>query len=293
MRWKWWQFRSRDRRLEFTLSGRWFLGATIALGVAAIYSGNNVIYLLESLLLSTLLFSGVLSELTLKNVRVERATKQAVAGAAAGDMVHVINKGRFPLFCVEVGEWREDGEEELLFVLSVPAGARVTLKSRQVLPVRGVHRWSGLTLATSFPFGFARKTRFLSAPGNRLVWPSPLGAEEQSARGEDRGRGDHDITLGELEEAPAGADLARVHWPSFARTGKLLRRPLRPNGEAAEVRLQLYPSIPALEQRIREASHALKAPGAVLVLVEERAPRRLYGQTAGNDALARLPKEGA
>ncbi|RYZ99774.1 MAG: hypothetical protein EOP11_19060 [Proteobacteria bacterium] len=276
------------------MGGRWFLVACLGLGVAAIYSGNNIIYLLESLLLSALLFSGVLSELTLKNLRVERVLAQGVAGAATGDTILLTNEAWFPLYCVEVVELAEDlpaGEATLLFVLVVPPRGQLKLKSSQTHSKRGRHRWQGLALATSFPFGFARKTRFLPQSGERLIWPAPFAHALTHGRGHDSAKGEWETAPGELEELPEGADLSRVHWPTFARTGKYLRPPLRPQGEALEVRLQLTPKIPELERRIGEASFLLANGPATLVLVNGPHAKRVEGRVSGNDALAELPEE--
>lgn len=273
------------------MGGRWFLGAAVALGVAAIFSGNNVIYLLESLLLSALLFSGVLSEATLSRLRVERVLKQARAGEAASDLLHLTNDSWLPLYCVEVGEWGNE-ETELAFVLLIPARARITVGVSQAFAERGAHRWRGLTLATSFPFGFARKTRFVAGEGRRLVWPAERVTDTTPGRDGAHGRRDWEPALGELEEVPAGEDMGRVHWPSFARTGKFLRRPPRPRGEAPEVRFRAQPRGPDFERRVSEASFAVREAGATLLIEENGSLRRYHGSASANDALAQLPREG-
>src|SRR4051812_25592145 len=94
------------RRLQITIAGRWFLALTIALGVVSLASGNNVIYLIESLLLSGLILSGILSERAISGLTVDIIRKPALAGAPNRDLVRVKNRKKHPIFCVEIGEWR-------------------------------------------------------------------------------------------------------------------------------------------------------------------------------------------
>ena len=60
------------RRLRFTQLGRWYVALTIGIGLAAINTGNNLLFLVLGLLLSSIVVSGLLSETSLRAVRVER-----------------------------------------------------------------------------------------------------------------------------------------------------------------------------------------------------------------------------
>jgi uncharacterized protein (DUF58 family) len=290
MRWIGWLFQNRTRRLEVSVGGRWFLGFTIVLGVVAINSGNNVIYLLESLLLSSLLFSGILSELTLTRIEFTRVPRAAVAGEPTGDLLLVQNTGWLPLFCVELGEWREGKFHSAHFLLSIPGRGTRRLFSPQVIEERGRHRWDSLALATSFPFGFARKIRLLGKAGDRLVWPRrALGSagREQSSVGE------WEPAEGEIEEVDPWEDTSRVHWPTSARTGQLMARPQRRVNEAEVVYLPAAETAEAREELISRASDRLQRNARALVIEEPAGPRRIDGAWRALDALALLPKECA
>lgn len=286
MRWIGSPLQTKNRRLELSVGGRWFLLFTLVLGIVAVRSGNNVIYLLESLLLSSLLFSGVLSELNLSRVRLSRELRQAVAGEAAPDQWCLENLGHLPLYCLEVGEWRGQEFHSLQFLLVLPGKAKIRLRSRQILPSRGRHSWDGLAVATSFPFGFARKIRFLLEPNSRIVWPA--GAGRARADAEMDRQGSWEPVLGELSEAP---DYSRVHWPSTLRAGRPLERPRRPESNERLVRLRLPAPGPEREQKIAEAAAQLFAGGAALLLEDGSASSRVEGSWPGLDVLALLPKE--
>ena len=57
------------RRLKLTREGKYFIFITFGVGVAAINTGNNLLYLLLGMLLSLIIVSGVLSELSLRHKR--------------------------------------------------------------------------------------------------------------------------------------------------------------------------------------------------------------------------------
>ena len=84
------------RRLAFTRMGRWYTGLTIAIGLAATNTGNNLLFLVLGLLLASIVVSGILSEQSLKDVRVERRLP-AVATAGQPALIGLLarnGKGR-------------------------------------------------------------------------------------------------------------------------------------------------------------------------------------------------------
>src|SRR5205085_4830212 len=70
------------RRLTFTRVGRWYTGLTVGIGLAAINTGNNLLFLVLGLLLASIVVSGILSEQSLKSLQVER---RLPSGATAGE----------------------------------------------------------------------------------------------------------------------------------------------------------------------------------------------------------------
>ena len=60
------------RKLKFTREGKYYLGITLGVGFAAINTGNNLLYLLLGMLLSLIVVSGVMSDLSLRQLTVQR-----------------------------------------------------------------------------------------------------------------------------------------------------------------------------------------------------------------------------
>src|SRR5262245_9769047 len=120
------------RRLQILPSGRWYLALTLGLGIAALSTANNVLYLVESLLLSGIILSGILSERTVLALRCERIKGKAIAGETSGDTFRVTNTRRFTVFCVQVGEWKQGQFIPLFYIPRIQKGLQAVFSSHQI-----------------------------------------------------------------------------------------------------------------------------------------------------------------
>jgi uncharacterized protein (DUF58 family) len=92
------------RKLKFTREGKYFLGITLGVGFAAINTGNNLLYLLLGMMLSLIIVSGVMSELSLRTLTVKRRLP-ARAQVGRSHLVEIEvynNKRRVPSYAIEV-----------------------------------------------------------------------------------------------------------------------------------------------------------------------------------------------
>ena len=97
------RFRRYHRAERLTRSGFLFFLAIVGIGAVAINSGNNLLYLVFSALLSALIFSGFLSVANLRHVDVAlEAADDVIMGRPARLVVRVRNAGSFPLFFATV-----------------------------------------------------------------------------------------------------------------------------------------------------------------------------------------------
>ena len=217
------------RKLKTTKLGWWFIGLTIGIGLAAINTGNNLLFLVLGMLLASIVISGVLSEQSLREVRIER---RLPAGAAAGQpaligLVARNGKKRAPSFSLELREKGGDIQGRgFLVVLGAQQTAEIAYR---FLPHRrGLHRFEQLEVATRAPFGLFEKSRPLDAPGEMVVFPrkvpappaQPQALAREGERPEDRiGLG---LEVHSLRDHRAGEDARTIHWKSSARHGRLI-----------------------------------------------------------------------
>src|SRR5882762_2236566 len=90
----WWRRLRPPRRLSFTREGRIIVFLSVGVGFAAINTGNNLLYLLLGWLLSFIIASGVLSEMTLRDLRVERRPPPRIYASEPFLMEVVIKNGK-------------------------------------------------------------------------------------------------------------------------------------------------------------------------------------------------------
>jgi uncharacterized protein (DUF58 family) len=214
-----------------------FFALTLGVGLAALNTGNNLMYMVLSLLLSFLVLSGVMSESALRGIQVRRVLPpELVAEQEAIVGVEVTNQqSRVPAFAVVVEDVIRVG------TASRPAGRAFALRvaphtaemrSYRFTPAkRGPLEFVGFRVATRFPFGLFSKALWLEAPRGALVFPAldpvRMAAPRLGAlrRGEWRaGPAGQSPESAGLRSYSPGDPHRRVHWRATLRRGALLVR---------------------------------------------------------------------
>jgi uncharacterized protein (DUF58 family) len=228
----WWRRLRPPRRLSFTREGRVIVVLAIGVGFAAINTGNNLLYLLLGWLLSFIIASGVLSELTLKRLAVERRPPPRVFAGEPFLMEVVIknDKPKRASYSIEVEDLVGTVPlDKRCYFLKIPAGKSQRTSYRHTFARRGLYTLTGYRVATKFPFALFRKSRDADAPLEVLVYPQRVSVARPVPRTATRGEltanraGRRGEFFG-LREHRAGDDRRDVHWRTSARTGRLLVR---------------------------------------------------------------------
>jgi len=273
-------FRPR-RTIRPTRDGWWLLFAAVGLGVAAINTGNNLLYLLCSLLLALVVVSGILSEQTMRGLRVEKLVPDDLfAGRPAAVGVSITNAKRWlPSYSV-VLEVLDPASPGSYHLPRLPAGARRLVTWQCAMPARGLHRLPGVRLVTRFPFGLFSKVSRALLDGEVVVFPAvrPLAAGRLWDTGASSGavttrRRGHGHELHRLREYRPGDDQRLIDWRSTARVQVLTVRELE-SETALDTRIRLLGRGQAdperLERAISDAAslavHLLRAGAAVEVV---------------------------
>jgi uncharacterized protein (DUF58 family) len=224
--------RDRRRRLRFTREGKYFVAITIGVGMAAVNTGNNLLYLLLGWMLSVIVASGIMSEQVLRRLSVRRRPPPEIhAGSPFKMDISVANgKRRVPSFALEIEDLLEGKPlDKRCWFLKILAGRTQSAPYQHVFARRGLYRFHGFRIATRFPFGLFKKSRDLEAPGEALVYPAlrpiaiPAAAAWQGGESPRARRGRRGEFFG-LRELRQGDDIRDVHWRSSARHRRLLIR---------------------------------------------------------------------
>jgi uncharacterized protein (DUF58 family) len=225
------------RKFRLTREGKWFIGATLLLGFAAVNGGINLLFLMFGMLLCLLVANGVLSEATMRRLHVERQLPPTIHAQGPFLMGILVRnpKRRIPTFSLEVEDLGEDGKpiDRRCFFLKIPAGRQQETSYRRTLPRRGIHRLTGLRVSTRFPFGLLRRSLDVEAPADLLVYPAlipvtdPLlaGGLAQVGEKQSPARARSGDFHG-LRELRAGDDPRDIHWRTTARRGRPFVREL-------------------------------------------------------------------
>jgi uncharacterized protein (DUF58 family) len=221
------------RRLKFTREGKFFVGITLGVGFAAINTANNLLYLLLGMLLALIVVSGIMSELSLRDLTVARRLPlRAQVGRAHLVEIEVFNhKGRVPSYAIEVEDLRagQPADKRCFFLKISPRSAQVAAY-RRTPTKRGRDVHVGFRIATRFPFGLFEKSREVAAEGDLIIYPavdpvqlpvSSRGRATGTAGVIGRGHGEEFLGVRAMRE---GEDPRDIHWRKSAAAGQMILR---------------------------------------------------------------------
>ena len=264
-----------DYRL--TRDGIIYLSAVFILILAAVNTGNNLLFLILACLLAGILISGVLSRIVLTGIELKFDLPEHIfAEQPVLAEVELRNdKPAWPSFSIRVIGGTKKSPAEILtrpvFFPYIPRMSATRQKVELRFPRRGVYRQDSFGIRTRFPFGFFEKTRQVDSNLEIAVYPRvepteqfyevlPLLTGEMASHF--RGRGHELHSLRDY----LTTDSARfVDWKVTAKTGRLVVREFAREDER-RVLLVLDPFIgpPRADLgRLADAEHAERFERAV------------------------------
>lgn len=221
------------KRLKFTREGKYYLGITLGVGLAAINTGNNLLYLLLGMMLSLIIVSGVMSELSLQSLRVKRRLP-ARAQVGRSHLVEIEvynNKKKVPSYAIEVEDLRIDQPaDKRCFFLKISPRSTQIAAYRRTPQRRGLEQHTGFRVATRFPFGLFEKSREFDSPDELVIYPAvdPVrlparghGEEAGDAGPLGRGAGEEVYALRPMHE---GDDPRDIYWRKSTMPDQLVLR---------------------------------------------------------------------
>jgi uncharacterized protein (DUF58 family) len=255
---------------RFTAAGLPFLLTLLVLAVAAINSGNNLVYLVVASLLAALLTSGFLSALNLSGMALHfHFPDHLFAGQETPVQLTLENeKAIFPGYSLTVSAGSRSSDDHLArgrrlrrrgrkaaegeiqmraaYFPYVPRRQSIAATSYIVFPRRGEYEPAAFTLSTRFPFMLIDKRRKFASDEQQtpiLVYPSvaaeiPFANDLLARSGEieydQRGQG-HDLY--QVRPHQIGDSARSVHWKASAKMGSLL---VREFSREEERRVRIY-----------------------------------------------------
>jgi uncharacterized protein (DUF58 family) len=248
-----------DIPIEFTTGGAVFVGLLVIVGFAAWNTGNNLLFVVLSFLLSGIIVSFLIGYFCLKKLEIKLRFPEAIfAGEPTPVKIILINKKIvFPTFSVVAeirGKQREKSiiAEELNKVLpsfvvkkirppllkytldyfmTIPRRQTIENQTEHIFQHRGRFIVKDFELSTKFPFGFLRHRKRLPAKeAEIIIFPkieqineeiSDLPLEFGNLTANKRGSGQELLTLRDYQQ---NDDLRFIDWKATARSRRLTVR---------------------------------------------------------------------
>jgi uncharacterized protein (DUF58 family) len=227
-------------RMEYkiTREGWMYILGIVLVSMAAINTGNNLLFLILACLIASILMSGILSSITLAGVEMRLELPERIfAGQTVRANLELKNeKLTLPSFSLRVEAVRPKGAassallETPVYFPYLPRQQSVTQSVPLLFQNRGVYRQETFRIVTRFPFGFLQKARRLDLAAEALVYPSVeagpefleilpgiQGAMASLAKG-------HGEDLYALRDYMPNDSARHVHWKASARSGSLMVR---------------------------------------------------------------------
>ncbi len=223
-----------DYRL--TREGIVYIGIVFALALAAVNTGNNLLWMLLSCAMAGLLISGVLSRAVLRGIELKFDMPEHIFAEqpVVAELELRNEKQAWPSFSLRVVGENKKGAGQILtrpvFFPYIPRQSSARQKVELTFPHRGNYRQDAFGIRTRFPFGFFEKTRQVDSQMEIVVYPKvaptdhfyevlPLLSGEMASNF--RGRGHELHSLRDY----LSSDSARfVDWKVTARAGRLMVR---------------------------------------------------------------------
>ena len=223
-----------DYRL--TRDGIIYLVAVFVLVLAAVNTGNNLLFLILACLLAGILVSGVLSRVVLTGIAMKFDLPEHIfAGQPVLAEIELRNEKQiWPSFSLRVlGASKKSPTEILTRPVFFPYVPRISVVRQKVelrFPQRGIYRQDAFGIRTRFPFGFFEKTRRVESNMEITVYPPveptdqfyevlPLLSGEMASHF--RGRGHELHSLRDYQSTDSGR---LVDWKVTAKSGRLMVR---------------------------------------------------------------------
>jgi uncharacterized protein (DUF58 family) len=219
---------------KLTREGIVYLAVILVLVLAAVNTGNNLLFLVLGCLLAGILISGVLSRAVLTGIELRlELPERLFAEQPVLATVEIRNeKEIWPSLSLRVeGEGKDKRAAEILvqpvYFPYIARRSSARQKVQLVFPRRGVYRQDAFSIRTKFPFGLFEKGRRVDSPVEVVVYPHvepaeqtyeilPLISGEMASFYRGRGHDLHSIRQYQPQDSARFVD-----WKISAKTGSL------------------------------------------------------------------------
>jgi uncharacterized protein (DUF58 family) len=232
-------------RFPFEITGEgWAFALLICiLALAALNTGNNLIYLILSAALAALAVSGILSALNLSGLRLKLELPDVIHAQQFFQAIGYLENekcwlpscslsivGKFSVCPPATSGTAQAVQPATTYYMFVPARSCIRQEADLCLPRRGRYQQDVAVISSAFPFGFVRRKRFSRETADLIALPELESPEEffeilpllnGSFESYSRGVGSDLYSIRNYQE---NDNVRFVDWKATAKTQQLKRR---------------------------------------------------------------------
>jgi uncharacterized protein (DUF58 family) len=213
--------------MKITREGKRFILAAVLIGIAAVNTGNNLIYLIFSLMLSFILLAVALLLTNLYGISLEVSLNHPVFAGEQSRVLFTIRnkKQRIPAYSIHI---TAPGVSSPVYCTFVPPKGFVREELKITFSKRGMYSLGDFFIRSGFPFILFEKSMAVKVSGEALVYPALIEVEQvvseiSGLEGPGTGRASgtsHEIHA--LREFRYGDDWRNIHWKATAKASSLM-----------------------------------------------------------------------
>jgi uncharacterized protein (DUF58 family) len=240
------------QKTRLTLTGWMLIIVSMGIGTAAYNTASNILFMTLSLLLSSLILSGILSLINFRKLDWSLSVPEhlQVGEVGVSEIVLTNHKRTFPSMSIifQVGSSVEAETRRLYLRHAISAGERASLEWTLVPAERGRCQIYLHGVESKFPFGFLLKGIGQTTEKSVLVWPArtdysftPYANGRRFQAGVSKRKAGAGSDLLNLRSYERGDPPRLIHWKATARMNKLMIRQLAQEGESGfHIRVDPY-----------------------------------------------------
>ena len=243
-------------RVKITKAGAIYIFLTIFIGVAAINTGNNMLYLITSFMLAVMGLSGLSSFINLLGLEFVLSPKEEIyAQKRTLFALQIHNKKYFPSLLLGI-----DTGEKTTWVIYLPPQGGIKTTFWLSFSKRGWQKAPSLRIYSYFPLGFFARGFTLTSKEKFLVYPRPIYSHLSPTNSESPANMISTSThtaedFKGIREYTQGDSLRHVHWLITARVGQLVVKEFTGGGKR-EIWLKLSGAMQDIETHLGRLTYA-------------------------------------
>ncbi|MBU2754338.1 hypothetical protein HFU84_05945 [Acidithiobacillus sp. CV18-2] len=224
--------RVKRREVKLSRAGKLFVAFTLAVGFAAVNTGNNMLFLLVSMMLALMILSGLAALLNLRALDVSLLPGQLLTVDEPGQLrFRIVNPHPWTVWLLELRLPPAHGQ-----IARLPGRGSSELVLTWCPEQRGPLLLPQLLLGSSFPFAFVWRGQQIDLPDADAPWVAPAAADSYASVAPDRdteARAQHEQWQGSgeviaLRRRLPNESLNRVYWRRSDWRGGFLLPPALP-----------------------------------------------------------------